>query len=179
MTGFRSFDDSTRVPNLLVDGLFETLCGKENYSNQVWSERRSWQWYRLWWDRDKNRYSAVDECDNYRNHRLWDKIWTEKMRCLSKMNPRLWAEWVLLNEDLSILQVDFWVQWAGIRSWRNWELKDLKTSRKRSVAEYSEDDAWVKFGWVKWSVECHLHKSGGSGYGGDYSTERGSVHDEK
>jgi len=28
-------------------------------------------------------------------------------------------------------------------------------------------------------VECHLHKGGGSGKGGDKRAERGSVHDEQ
>jgi len=43
-------------------GLFETLisCSIKNYSNQVWSERWKWQWYRLLWNSGKGEYSEVD-----------------------------------------------------------------------------------------------------------------------
>jgi len=35
------------------------------------------------------------------------EIWSEKLRCSSKMKPRLRAEWVVLSEELCILSSCF------------------------------------------------------------------------
>jgi len=43
---------------------------------------------------------------------------------LSKIKPRLRAEWVVLS--CVSCQVAFWVQWVRIQSWRSWDLQDCQ-----------------------------------------------------
>jgi len=60
MRGFRSVNNSTskKVPNLLETG-YKGACSRQNYSNQVWSEHRRWQWQRQLRNRSKAADTAV------------------------------------------------------------------------------------------------------------------------
>ena len=41
--------------------------------------------------------------NNYDNSRTWSEMtWPEKVRCSSKMKPRLQADWVVFSEELCI-----------------------------------------------------------------------------
>ena len=39
-----------------------------------------------------------------------DEIWSENVRCSSKIKPRLRAEWVVFSEELSICEIAVWDQ---------------------------------------------------------------------
>jgi len=59
---------------------------------------------------------------------LRDTIWSEKVRCSSKMKPMLRVEWVVLSLQL-ILQVAFSVIWAGIQSYWKMTSSNRKCTR--------------------------------------------------
>jgi len=66
----------------------------ENYSNQVWSERQRWQWWWLFWNH--GRMDATNmTIAGYED----DEILPEKVRCSSKIKPRLRAVWVVFSEE--------------------------------------------------------------------------------
>jgi len=58
-------------------------------------------------------------------------------------------------------QVVFWVQWVRIQSWRNWELGDWQSFRKRFAEGQCFSRSWA--GEMRKTVGCWLHKGGGWG----------------
>jgi len=79
-------------------------------------------------NRGKARYSEVDECDS---NRLWrDAIWSEKVRCSSKMKPRFGAEWEVSSEKLCIL-----ASWFLSSMSNNLVLEELRMRRLAVIQE--------------------------------------------
>ena len=91
-------------------------------------------------------YSEVDECDS---NRLWrDVIWSEKVRCSSKIKPRFRAEWEVSSEELCILA-------SCILSPTNKNLV-LDELRVRRLAVYNKDCNVYKLHY-KFNADCELH----------------------
>jgi len=87
----------------------------------------------LLWNRGNCGYSEVDEYDISRLER--DEILSEKVRCSSKMTPRLRAERVLLSEELCILACCFLSPKSRNSVLEELEFKGLQSSRKICVEE--------------------------------------------
>ena len=58
------------------------------------------------------------------------EIWSMKVRCLSKMNPRLRPEWVVLSEELCILSSCFLSPMS-----KNSVLEELRVMRLAVIQE--------------------------------------------
>jgi len=79
-------------------------------------------------NRGKDGYCKVDECDS---NRLWrDVIWSEKVRCSSKMKPRCRAEWEVSSEELCIL-----ASWFLSPMSKNLVLEELRVRRLAIIQE--------------------------------------------
>ena len=60
------------------------------------------------------------------------EIWSEKVRCSSEIKSRLWAEWVVLSEELCILSSYFLSPMS-----KNKVLEDLRVRRLAVIQKES------------------------------------------
>jgi len=82
-----------------------------------------------------------------------------------------------------LVKLPFGVQWVTISSWRNWELGEWQSPRKRFAEGHFVDGQCLSGSWageMRKTVGCRLHKGNGLGKGMRRKYWKGyNVRDEK